>query len=365
MPDTPEVKGYHRLRRLLGVVSSVVDVATLLVLLLTGWTLGLRDFAERWTTHPSLALLIYLLALGLISFVVSLPFDFFKGFWLEHRLKLSNLSFRAWVQDQVKGLGVSGLLSFLATQFVYATLRHWPEQWWIISGTAFMVFFVVLANLAPILILPLFFRFKPLENQALAERVLELSRRAGTRVRGVFEWKLSEKSKKANAALLGLGNTRRIILSDTLLETLNEDEVEAVVAHELGHHVRRHLLQKLALQAVTIFVGLYLADQALRRWDSPFGFRGLADFANLPLLILVGVAGSLILLPLVNIHSRTCERQADAYALEAIRERHAFVSALEKLAAMNLAERQPPAWIEFVFYSHPSVEKRTRFGQRT
>jgi len=365
MPDTPEVRGYHRLGRLLGVVSSGVDVATLLVLLLTGLTLGIRDLAERWTTHYSLALLIYLLVLGLISFVVSLPLDFFKGFWLEHRFKLSNLTFRAWFQDQVKGLAVGGLLAMLAAQFVYATLCHWPEQWWIITGAAFMFFFVVLANLAPILILPLFFKFKPLEDHALTERLLELSRRASTRVHGIFEWKLSEKSKKANAALLGLGNTRRIILSDTLLENLNEDEVEAVLAHELGHHVRHHLLQKLAIQAAATFVGFYLIDRALRRWDTTLGFRGLADFANLPLLILVGAALSFVLMPLVNIHSRACERQADAYALEAMRERVAFVSAMEKLAAMNLAERQPPAWIEFLFHSHPSVEERIRCAQRT
>jgi STE24 endopeptidase len=365
MLDTPEVKGYHRLRRWLGVVSSVVDVVTLLVLLLTGWTVGLRDFAERWTTHYSLALLIYLLVLGLISYVVSLPLDFFKGFWLEHRFELSNLTLRAWFKDQVKGLAVGGLLAMLAAQFVYATLRHWPQHWWIIAGTAFMFFFVVLANLAPILILPLFFKFKPLDNQALAERLLALSRRADTRVRGVFEWKLSEKSRKANAALLGLGNTRRIILSDTLLESLNEDEVEVVLAHELGHHIRHHLPQKLAIQAAATFTGFYLIDQVLQRWNSALGFRGLADFANLPLVILVGTAFSVVLMPVVNIHSRACERQADAYALAVVRERSAFVSAIEKLAAMNLAERQPPAWIEFVFHSHPSVDERIRFALRT
>jgi len=363
MLDTPEVKNYHHLRRVLGVLGFVADVGTLLVLLLSGWTVALRDFAEGRTRHSSLALLIYLLGLGLISFVVSLPLDFLKSFWLEHRFKLSNLTFRGWLQDQLKGLAVGGFLALLAAQFVYAVLRHWPEHWWLIAGAAFLFFFVVLANLAPILILPLFFKFKPLENQALVERLLELSRRAGTRVRGVFEWKLSEKSKKANAALLGLGHTRRIIISDTLLENFSEAEVEAVLAHELGHHVRHHLLQKLALEAATTFAGFYLADQALRRWDDFFGFRGLADFANLPLLILVGAALSLFLLPLVNMHSRWCERQADAYALEAVRDRGAFISALEKLAELNLAERQPPAWIEFLFHSHPSVQERIRFAQ--
>jgi STE24 endopeptidase len=364
MQDTSEVKDYHRLRRTLGVLGFVADAGTLLVLLLAGWTLALRDFAERWTGQASLALLIYLIAMGLISLMVSLPFDFLKGFWLEHRFKLSNLTFRGWAWDQLKGLAVGGLLALLAAQFVYATLRHWPGSWWLIAGALFLFFFIVLANLAPILILPIFFKFKPLENQALVERLLELSQRAGTRVRGVFEWKLSEKSKKANAALLGLGNTRRIILADTLLTSLNEEEIEAVLAHEFGHHVRRHLPQRLVLQAATTFVGFYLADRALRSWSQRFGFYGLSDYANLPLLILTGTALALVLMPLVNIHSRWCERQADAFALEAIRDRSAFTSALEKLAELNLAERQPPAWIEFLFHSHPSLQKRILFAQR-
>jgi STE24 endopeptidase len=179
----------------------------------------------------------------------------------------------------------------------------------------------------------------------------------------VFEWKLSEKSKKANAALVGLGNTRRIILSDTLLEQFREDEVEAVLAHEFGHHVHRHLLQGIAAQAVATFLGFYLVDVALFRLSHFFGYAGLADYANLPLLALVATALSLLLLPAVNAHSRAMERQADAYALQTIASKSAFVSSMEKLAALNLAERKPHPWIEFIFHSHPSIEKRVAFAE--
>jgi STE24 endopeptidase len=264
----------------------------------------------------------------------------------------------------LKGLAVGGTLGVLAVEFLYAAIRHWPEHWWILCAVTFMGFFVLMANLAPVLIFPIFFKFKPLENPSLTERLLELTRRAGTQVKGVFEWKLSEKSNKANAALMGLGNTRRIILSDTLLAKFQDEEVEAVLAHELGHHVHRHIFQMIAIQGAATIAGFYLIHRTLD-WLTPhFGFHGAADFANLPLLALVTTVLSLLLLPAVNSYSRTMERQADTYALRAIPSREAFVRSMEKLAELNLAERQPHPWIEFIFHSHPSIQKRIEFAQR-
>ncbi len=363
MEDSDRVKRYHHTRRVLGVVAFVLDLALLAVFLFTGWTIVFRIWAERASGHASIALAVYLILYGLIAKVIGLPLDYVREFRLEHRYGLSNLTVGGWVKDQVKGMAVGGALALLGVEFVYWTLRNWLDRWWIVCAAAFIGFFILLANLAPILIAPIFFKFKPLENPALTERLVELCRRARTRVKGVFEWKLSEKSKKANAALMGLGNTRRIVLADTLLEKFSEDEVEAVLAHELGHHVRRHIFQGILMQAGATFAGFYLSDALLRRGTAYFGFRGVADFANLPLLGLAFVGLSVVLLPAVNAFSRRMERQADAYALNAIASPAAFVSSMEKLAEMNLAERRPPAWIEFVFHSHPSIEKRLAFAE--
>jgi STE24 endopeptidase len=269
------------------------------------------------------------------------------------------------VKDQLKGLAVGGALATLGLEVLYATIRHWPGHWWVVCALAFMGFFALLANLAPVIIFPIFFKFKPLESSALTGRLLELSRRAGTRVKGVFEWKLSEKSKKANAALTGFGNTRRIILSDTLLAGFNEEEIEAVLAHEFGHHVHRHIFQSILVQGAATFLGLYLIHRTLDRLGPHFGFQGTADFANLPLFALVTTALSLALLPAVNAHARAMERQADTYALRAIPSREPFISGMEKLAQLNLAELQPHPWIEFIFHSHPSIQKRIAFAQRS
>jgi STE24 endopeptidase len=364
MTDSDRVRSYHRTGRILSVAGYLVDLALLLTLLFTGGSIALRTLALHYSPRPWLALLIYLSLFGIIMQVAGLPFDFLRGFWLEHRYGLSNLTLAGWVKDQLKGFAVGGTLGVLAVEFLYAVIRRSPERWWIICAIVFIGFFVLLANLAPVLIFPIFFKVKPLENPSLTERLLELSRRAGTRVRGVFEWKLSEKSKKANAALMGLGNTRRIILSDTLLEQFQDEEVEAVLAHELGHHVHHHIVQSIVLQGAATFVGFYLIHRTLTWLGPHFGFQGEADFANLPLLALVVTALSLILLPAVNSYSRAMERQADAYALEAIPSPAPFISSMEKLAELNLAERQPNRWIEFIFYSHPSIQKRIDFAQK-
>ena len=362
--DSDRVRSYHRTGRILSVAGYLVDLALLLTLLFTAWTVALRNLALHYSPRPWLALLIYLVLFGIITQAVSLPFDFLGGFWLEHRYGLSNLTLGGWVMDQLKGLAVGGTLSVLAVEFLYAAIRRWPERWWMVCALVFIGFFVLLANLAPVLIFPIFYKVKPLENPSLTERLLELSRRAGTRVKGVFEWKLSEKSKKANAALMGLGNTRRIILSDTLLERFQDEEVEAVLAHELGHHVHHHIIQSIVIQGAGLFAGFYLIHRTLD-WLTPhFGYHGAADFANLPLLALVTTAFSLILLPAVNSYSRAMERQADTYALRAIPSPAAFISSMEKLAELNLAERQPNPWIEFIFHSHPSIQKRIAFAQK-
>lgn len=362
--DSTRVKRYHRTGRILTVANYLLDVALLLAFLFAGWSLALRNLALHFSSRPWLALLIYLALFGALTQIAGMPLEYLSGFWLEHRYGLSNLTLAGWVKDQLKGLAVGGTLAVLALEFLYAVIRHWAAHWWLVCAMGFIAFFVLLANLAPVIIFPIFFKVKPLDNPSLTERLLKLSQRAGTWVKGVFEWKLSEKSKKANAALMGLGNTRRIILSDTLLAGFQDEEVEAVLAHELGHHVHHHIFRSIALQSAATLAGFYLVSRILGWLGPHFGFRGAADFANLPLLALITTALSLMLLPAVNSYSRAMERQADAYALYAIPSPAPFISSMEKLAELNLAERQPSAWIEFLFHSHPSIQKRIAFAEK-
>jgi len=224
-----------------------------------------------------------------------------------------------------------------------------------------MLFTVLMAHIAPVLLFPLFFRFHALADDELTSRLTRLSEKAGARVRGVYEWMLSEKTKKANAALMGLGRTRRIVISDTLLSTCNHDEIEAVLAHELGHHVYRHMLKGIAVQGVITFFGFWCLKLAIR-WASLDWNRHYAqiDFANLPLMILVVTALSVLLLPVMNAYSRFNERQADLYAWKSLGSVQPFCSAMEKLAAQNLSEREPSRLVEILFHSHPATGRRMK-----
>jgi len=356
--DSPEARRYNRIRRWLGVADFGIGAALLLVLLITGWTGWLRDHAYRWGfQNYTFAVFLYLLFLLLISKAIGLPLDYY-GFRLERRFKLTTQRLRAWLWDECKGFLVGLVLASIVVELLYFTIRQSPQHWWLITWALFMVLFILLAQLAPVVLFPIFYKFEPLDNEDLRRRLVLLGQRSGTRVRGIYRWKLSEKSKKANAALTGIGRTRRIILADTLLDNYAPEEIEAVLAHELGHQVHRHILKSIFVQAGTTLLGFWVANWALHYSVDHHMFEELSDFANLPLLVIVATALSFLLMPALNAYSRFNERQADQYAFESIASVEPFISSMNKLADQNLAERAPSKWVEWFFHSHPAISKR-------
>jgi STE24 endopeptidase len=356
--DSPEARRYNKIQRWLGFADFLLGAAFLIVLLLTGWTNWLRDFALRHAfQNYTLAVFLYLFLLLLLNKALAFGLDYY-GFQLERRFQLSTQTLRAWLLDELKGFLVSLVLAGIVVELLYFMIRQSPQHWWIITWIVFLGLFVLMAQLAPVILLPIFYKFEPLENEDLRRRLVLLSEHAGTRVRGVYRWKLSEKSKKANAALTGLGNTRRIILADTLLDNYAPEEIEAVLAHELGHHVHRHILKSIVIQAGTTLLGFWAANLVLHYAVDHHMFEELSDFANMPLLAITVTALSLLLLPLLNAYSRFNERQADRYAFQSIDSVEPFISSMNKLAQQNLAERTPSKWVEILFHSHPAISKR-------
>src|SRR5690348_7820666 len=357
--DSAQAREYNRTKRWLGIADFVLGLAMLLVLLATGWSGTLRDLAYSSSfQHYTLAVFLYVGMLLVLGKVLGLGLDYYS-FRLEHRYQLSNQKTRSWIWDEAKGLLVTLVLGGLIVELLYFVIRIDSQHWWLICWAAFLILFVLMAQLAPVVLFPIFYKFEPLDNDDLKARLVRLSERAGTRVRGVYQWKLSEKSKKANAALTGLGNTRRIILADTLLENYSPDEIEAVLAHELGHHVHKHIFKSILLQMGVTFVGFWAANEALR-YATGQGrmFAELWDFANLPLLALVSAALSLILLPALKAYSRFNERQADRYCWTSVVSVDPFITAMDKLSAQNLSEKTPSRLVEILFHSHPSVSRR-------
>src|SRR3954451_19403843 len=350
--DTPEARRYNRINRRLGIADAVLGLAMLAVILATGWTTDIRDWAHHLApSNYVLALSFYVLILSLFGKILGFGFELY-GYRIERQYHLSNQRFRSWAWDQVKGYLLGLLLSVILAELLYVLIRDFPQHWWLIAWAAFTGLFIFFAQIAPVVLFPIFYKFRPLENDSLRERLTRLSEKAGTRVRGVYEWKLSEKSNKANAALTGLGATRRIILADTLLQNYSEDEIEAVLAHELGHHVHKHILKSIGVQALVTLAGFWAANFvlhiAVERWHM---FETLSDFANMPLLVLVATVLSLLLMPALNAYSRFNERQADRYAFRSISTVTPFISSMNKLASQNLAERTPSRLVEWLFHS--------------
>jgi STE24 endopeptidase len=356
--DAPEARRYNQIRRWLGVVDFVIGAAFLVILLVTGWSGWLRDLAlRRGFQNYTLAVFLYLFFLLLISKILGLGFDYY-GFRVERQFQLSTQKVRSWLWDEAKGFLVGLVMTAIVVELLYFMIRQWPQHWWVITWALFMGLFILLAQLAPVILFPIFYKFEPLDDEDLRRRLVQLGERAGTRVRGVYRWKLSEKSKKANAALTGLGATRRIILADTLLDNYAPEEIEAVLAHELGHHVHKHILKSIAVQAGITLLGFWLANFVLHFAVDHHMFEELSDFANLPLLAITVTVLSLLLMPALNAYSRYNERQADRYAFESISNVEPFISSMNKLAQQNLAERKPAKWIEVLFHSHPAISNR-------
>jgi STE24 endopeptidase len=310
--------------------------------------------------------LFYAAVFGAIYFVIDLPLSYYSGFVLPHRFGQSNETLNGWVIDQLKGIAVGAVLGGVVLEVIYAVLRAFPDTWWLWAAGIMLIFSVLLANLAPVLLFPIFYKFKPLgeEYRDLIDRLVRLFEKANTKVQGVYQFDMSTRTKSANAALTGLGGTRRIILGDTLLTQFTPDEIETVLAHELGHHVNKDIPLSIAVQTASTVVGLWLASLALRWGAAAFGFTSPADIAALPVFMLVMGLYGLVTMPLTNAFSRWRERKADEYALESTHNAAAFASAMTRLANQNLSEVDPEPWVEFLLYSHPALEKRIKMARQ-
>jgi STE24 endopeptidase len=357
---------YNRLKRRATVLSLTWNVVLLAVLSLTRCSQVLRDAAESIlspSSGPALVVVSYVALLSVLKEVGALPIAFYSGFMVERRYGLSNERLGAWIADEAKSFALGLILGVAAGSLLYFFIRLAPERWWLPAGAAFALSVVGLANLAPVLLLPLFYRTKPLDRESLRARLLALADRAGARVVGAYEWGLGEKTKKANAALAGLGATRRILVSDTMLEEYSEEEIEVVLAHEMAHHVHGDIWKGLLFDAALIVGGFYFASRVLQLSVAPLGLSSPADVAGLPVLIVAAGALSLVMLPAGHAMSRAYERSADRFALELTRNPGAFISAMRRLAAQNLAEEHPSRTTQWLFYSHPPIRERIAAAQ--
>ena len=356
-----KAREYASLTRRLFFVDLALGAILLLAFLLSGLSSGLRNLLD----YPQSArVALYFVTLVLGFSILSAPLDFYRGFVLPHRYGLSCQSFGSWLADEAKSMALMLVLGAGLVVVIYLFLEAFPETWWLLAFAFLVLVSVILTNLAPVLILPLFFNTEPLADPELRTRLLSLAERSRTKIRGIFQINFSSKSTAGNAMLMGWGNTRRIVISDTMLQRYTPEEIEVVMAHELGHHCHRDIARLIVAQSVLMLLGFYLMHVVLN-WAVPeLGMEGISDVAALPLLALVGAAFALLLMPLANAYSRHLEESADRYSLAATANPEAFSALLTKLTDQNLSESQPGRWSEILFYDHPPYYRRIALACR-
>ncbi|MBN1394438.1 MAG: M48 family metallopeptidase [Pirellulales bacterium] len=362
--ELAEAKRYGRLELSCTLIDKAIDAAYLAVaaLLLAhpldNWLQQLSPpLKEIWTLR--LTALFLIVTAGHVA--VSFGLSFYSGHVLEHKFQLSNQTFGQWLWRYAKRMTLSVALSLcviLGLYWLIWTLGHW---WWLAAAGAFFVVSVVLGQLAPVLILPLFYRIEKLDRPELTDRISRLAAGTGLSIAGVYRMDLSAETVRANAMLAGLGRTRRVLLGDTLLDGFQPEEIEVIFAHEIGHHVYRHVLKIMLGGLFYSAIGFLACDRLLAAWvsrhGSPIDYAQLPVY-SLPLMLFILTMLAMLFEPLQNALSRHFERQADSYALRRTGLNDAYRSAFRKLAKLN-KDDPTPHWLDVVlFHSHPPIAQR-------
>ncbi len=365
-PDeqTPEQRAEARRYNHISLACTLVDMSIDLVYLglmafvfarpLDAW---LARFAPLAADQSMLRMIALFCIVMIGHMLVSLPLSFYSHYVVEHQFGLSNQSLARWVRNWSLSNVLTIVLGGLLNLGLFWIIWHTGAYWWLIAAAAFFVVSVVLGQLAPVLIVPLFYKVEPIDNAELDARLKELAKGTGLTIEGVYRLGLSADTQKANAMLAGLGSTRRVLMGDTLLEKFTPDEIDVIFAHELGHHVHKHIPKMIATGVLTSLAGFYLIDRVIVWWAG-ISTAAAAPVASLPLVMFTLTAFSLLLSPLQNAISRFYERQSDRYALARTSNPSAYRSAFWKLARLNKADTEPHPLEVIMLHSHPPISER-------
>lgn len=351
-------KKYNNIKLIVGITKGVVSFLLILLFVITGLSRELENYLSEITQNGYLLLLMFVIVAGIAGSVIFFPVNYYMEFYLEHKYQLSNQTFLKWILENAKGVLVSAVIGIPVLLAFYYIMNRFGAMWWLPFSILLFILSVVLARIVPIVVLPLFYKITPLEDDDLKERIEKLSSDAGMRLKEIFRFNMSKNTRKANAAFTGLGKSKRILLGDTLLDNYSRDEIETVIAHELGHYKHKHIVKNLVFGTVSSFLTFFLISVLYGVSLKWFGFSSITEIAALPLLTLWAMLIGVVQTPLGSNISRRYEYQADEYAVKVTGKPDAFVNTLEKLNEQNLGDKDPHPFVEWFFYSHPSIKKR-------
>lgn len=351
-------KRYNNIKLVIGICEGIASFTLILLFVWLGYSKELENYLSNYFSNQYLLFLVFLFVLGLAGSILSSPISYYTGFYLEHKYNLSNQTFWKWILEGIKGLLVSLVIGVPILLTFYFFIVYFGTIWWLPFAIIMFFISVVLAQIFPTLIFPIFYKITPIENENLKERIKKLAHNAKLKVENVYKFNMSKNTKKANAAFTGLGKTKRIILGDTLLDNYSEDEIETVIAHELGHYKKKHIIKNIIIGTASSFLTLYIIAALYQSSLSWFGYESITQISALPLLALWSMLIGIVQSPLGNILSRKFEYEADEYAINETKKPFAFIKTLEKLTDQNLGDKEPHPFVEWFFYSHPSIKNR-------
>ncbi|MFH0918204.1 MAG: M48 family metallopeptidase [Candidatus Omnitrophota bacterium] len=355
-------KSYSHQKYALSIIDTMYSIALLLIFLGSGLSLFLEYWIKSFGLSSYLLVALYLLVISFLYCLLNLPLNFYASFILEHKFNLSRQRPGAWVAEQLK----SGILAYIISLILILSF-YWIldkfNQWWLAISILWILFSVVLAKLAPVLIIPLFFKYQKLEDEVLRQRIFDLAAKMQIKLMEVSQINLSKKTLKANAAFTGLGKTKRVLLADTLKDKYTHDEVEVILAHEFAHYRLGHIIKLIAVNSLVTLGVFYLIFKTSAYTLGIFKLGSLSQLSSLPLVFLYFILFGIIVQPLEAYVSRRYERDADRLALKVTGAKEAFISLMEKLAEQNLADRNPHPLIKFFFFTHPPIDERIKIAK--
>ncbi len=363
MRTSSEAKEYHKIKNRLFVVNIVFSALALMAFIFSGFSSSLKASLSGFSSNALLLNGMFILVISLIFYALGFPLEFYEGFTLEHRFKLSNQGLGGYLKDNLKKSLLSLVIGLIAIEVLYLFLSGFARVWWILAAIGWFILTVVLSKIAPNVFIPLFYKYLPLKDEELRQKIKEMFLQSGTPLKDVYMIDFSAKTKKLNAMVAGFGKGRRVILTDNLLAELSHDEILSIVAHELGHYKNKDTIKIIVFSAAITAILFFLSDMILRRSFHYFNYSSIADIAGFPLFCLVMLVLGLFSLPLQNGFIRVLETRADLYSLKLTQKPEVFISMMEKLAQKNLADVQPGEFVEFMLYDHPPIGKRIKLAQ--
>lgn len=338
----------------------ILPIIFFALVLSTSFSIWLRDFSAGFGEALIIHVPVYAFIFSSLLVLVRLPINFYSNYTYEHKYGLSAHTIRSWFRDFLKELAFMYVIFILVITGLYYIIQSFAA-WWLVAGAVFFIVSVFYHTIFPVFIFPLFYKTEPFRDEYHKRRLLDMAREANAKdIKNVMVAKESEKSVKANAMFAGLGHTKTIVLFDTLLDQFTPDEVETVVAHELGHYVNKDIWRFIAIEAVKIFPVLFIIDALMRQSIGAFGISAIFDIATLPLFLLFYHIIEFLLLPFINWYSRKREMAADTFALDISRKPVASISTEKRLTDVSLGYHSPPRLLELVYYTHPATQKRIR-----